>query len=131
MGTVSAYLHEKNSSIAETKLTPKLFLDLLKLVDEGVISLQAAREKIFPELVEKGTAPERVLEEKGLRQVSDESALEAWIEEVIAANPKVVQDFKSGKESSAMFLVGQVMRKSQGKANPGKVQKLVRKALRR
>ena len=69
------------------------------------------------------------MKENGLVQVSDASSLEGWIQEVIQANPKVVQDYKSGKESAAMFLVGQVMRKSQGKANPGKVQDLMRKKL--
>ena len=68
--------------------------------------------------------------EKGLVQVSDDNALEGWIAEAITANPKVVEDFKSGKETAAMFLVGQVMKKSQGKANPGMVQDLVRKKLK-
>jgi aspartyl-tRNA(Asn)/glutamyl-tRNA(Gln) amidotransferase subunit B len=70
------------------------------------------------------------LQEKGLKQVSDDSALELWVQEVIQANPKVVQDYQSGKETAAMFLVGQVMRKSQGKANPGKVRALLIKKLK-
>ena len=92
--------------------------------------MQTAKEKIFNEVIEHGKDPKKVLEEKGLAQVSDTSALDGWIAEVLAANPKVVDDFKSGKETAAMFLVGQVMKKSQGKANPGMVQDLVRKKLK-
>jgi aspartyl-tRNA(Asn)/glutamyl-tRNA(Gln) amidotransferase subunit B len=129
IGPVFAYLSEKNIDFKETKLTPEKLAKLTSLVDEGKVSLQLAKEKLFPEVIEKGLDPERVLNEKGLAQVSDDSALEVWIVEVIAVNEKVVADFKSGKESAAMFLVGQVMKKSQGKANPGKVQTLVRKKL--
>ena len=69
------------------------------------------------------------MREKGLEQVSDDKQLESWIAEIIQANPKVVGDFKSGKDSAAMFLVGQVMRKSQGKANPIKVKELMTQKL--
>ena len=93
------------------------------------MSLQAARDKVFVDVIEKGHDPEAVMKEKGLVQVSDTGAIEAWVAEVIASNPKVVAEFKSGKESSAMFLVGQVMKKSQGKANPIIVGEFVRKKL--
>ena len=69
------------------------------------------------------------MKEQGLEQVSDDKQLESWIAECILSNPKVVQDFKSGKEASAMFLVGQVMKKSQGKANPIKVKELMTRKL--
>jgi aspartyl-tRNA(Asn)/glutamyl-tRNA(Gln) amidotransferase subunit B len=128
-GSVFGYLGAQNTTLGSTRLTPALLADLAVLVQEGKVSLQAAKEKIFPEVIEKGSDPEEVLAEKGLAQVSDDSALEGWILETFNANPKVVDDFLSGKESAAMFLVGQVMRKSQGKANPGKVQELVRKKL--
>jgi aspartyl-tRNA(Asn)/glutamyl-tRNA(Gln) amidotransferase subunit B len=129
-GALFAYLGGQSKTLEETRLTPELLSSLQTLVEQGAVSLQAAKEKIFPEIIEQGTDPAKVLEEKGLKQVSDDSALEAWIAEVLTANPKVVQDFKSGKDSAAMFLVGQVMRKSQGKANPGKVQDLVRQKLK-
>ena len=129
-GSVFAYLGEHNTDIESTKLTPELLVALYQLVQNGTVSLQAAKEKVFPEVIEKGRQPEEVVREKGLVQVSDDSALEGWIAEAIKNNPKVVEDFKSGKESAAMFLVGQVMRKSQGKANPGKVQELMRKRLK-
>ncbi len=130
LGAVSAYLNERNQSLDETKLTPALLISIISLTLSGKVSLQTAKEKIFPDVIENGRKPEEVMKERGLEQVSDDSALNGWIKEVVGANPKVVDDFKSGKESSAMFLVGQVMKKSQGKANPGKVQELVKKHLK-
>ena len=128
-GALSAHLNQSALSLSQTQLTPGLLIEILKYVDEGVLSLQTAKEKVFPEAIQNGRHAGEVMKEKGLVQVSDESLLEDWIQEVIQVNAKVVQDFKSGKESAAMFLVGQVMRKSQGKANPGKVQELVRRKL--
>jgi aspartyl-tRNA(Asn)/glutamyl-tRNA(Gln) amidotransferase subunit B len=128
-GSVFGYLSEHNTALDRTRLTPALLVSTAGLVQEGKVSLQAAKEKIFPDVIEKGRDPKEVMTEKGLAQVSDDSALEGWILESFQANPKVVDDFKSGKESAAMFLVGQVMKKSQGKANPGKVQELVKKKL--
>jgi aspartyl-tRNA(Asn)/glutamyl-tRNA(Gln) amidotransferase subunit B len=128
-GPVFAYLSEHNTTLERTKLTPVLLAGTAGLVQEGKVSLQAAKEKILPEVIEKGSDPGKVLAEKGLAQVSDDSALEGWVLETFSANPKVVEDFLSGKDTAAMFLVGQVMKKSQGKANPGKVQELVRKKL--
>ncbi len=124
-GSVRAYLGANNTALSSTKLTASLLAKLMTLVQSGQISLQAAREKVFVEVIEKGLDPEAVMKEKGLVQVSDTGALDGWILEVIGANPKVVDDFKSGKETAAMFLVGQVMKKSQGKANPTMVRELV------
>ena len=124
-GAVRAYLGANNRSLFDTKLTAELLAKIMVLVQTGKISLQTAKEKLFIEVIEKGHDPEQVMREKGLAQVSDTGALDGWIQEVIAANPKVVEDFKSGKETAAMFLVGQVMKKSQGKANPGMVRERV------
>ncbi len=129
-GVVRAYLSANNLELAATKLTPALLAKTLGLVQSGQMSLQAAKEKVFSEVIEKGSDPESVMKEKGLIQVSDTGALDGWIAEVIVANSKVVEDFRSGKETAAMFLVGQVMKKSQGKANPGMVQDLIRKKLK-
>lgn len=129
-GAVRAYLSAQNKELAQSKLTPALLAKLIQLVLDAKISLQAAKEKVFPEVAGTGGDPEEITKKMGLVQVSDEGALDGWIQEVLTANPKVVEDFKSGKETAAMFLVGQVMKKSQGKANPGKVQDLVRKKLK-
>ncbi len=130
IGSVFQYLSQHALALSQTKLTPELLVRLASLVQKGAVSLQVAKEKLFPDVAGQGKDPEALVKEQGLEQVSDDSALLAWIAEAIEANPKVVQDFKSGKESSAMFFVGQVMRKSQGKANPAKVQELVRKKLK-
>ncbi len=131
-GSVFAYRAENSDEFKKfglSRLKPQLLVQLIGLVDAGTLSLQVAKEKVFPEIV-RGFSPAQVVKEKGLTQVSDTGALEGWIVEVIAANPKVVEDFKSGKESAVMFLVGQVMKKSQGKANPGMLGELIKKKLK-
>ena len=87
-----------------------------------------ARE-IFPELYASKKSPEQIVQEKGLTQVSDEGALEKMIEEVIAKNPTQVAQYRSGKEQVFGFFVGQVMKASGGKANPGKVNELLKRKL--
>lgn len=129
-GAVFAYLGEKNCGIENTRLSPSLLIKTADLVQRGVVSLQAAKEKMLPEVMGTGSDPAKVLADKGLAQVSDDASLKTWIREAITANPKVIADFKAGKESAAMFLVGQVMKKSQGKANPGKVRELMLQTLK-
>lgn len=128
-GAVFAHLSDKNLALDETKLTPALLASTATLAKKGVVSLQAAKEKVFPDVIESGADPEKVVEQKGLKQVSDDGALAGWADEAIAANPAVVAEFRGGKDGAVMFLVGQVMKKSQGKANPGKVQDILRKKL--
>ncbi len=128
-GPVFAYLGEKNLAIDGTALSPKLLARTAGLVQAGKMSFQAAKEKVLPLVMETGRCPEEIMNEKGLAQVSDDGALDGWIAEVVAANEKVVNEFKSGKDGAVMFLVGQVMKKSGGKANPGKVQERLRQRL--
>ncbi len=129
IGPVFTYLSAKNVALEATQLRPENLARLLDLVEKGDLSLQTAKEKIFEDVIEKGLDPEKLMREKGLLQVSDDGALDAWIIEAIAENPKVVADFKSGKPSAAMFFVGQVMRKSKGKANPNKLQERIAEKL--
>lgn len=130
IGPVSAYLNEASLEFEALKLKPEALVRLMKLVDSAELSFQAAKEKVFPEVVKSGRDPEEIMRQGGFAQVSDDRALEAWILEAIQANPKVVEDFRSGKETAAMFLVGQVMKKSRGAANPGRVQELMKKKLK-
>ncbi len=130
IGPVFAYLGANNLELSETKISAENLASLYRLVQSGQISFQAAKEKVFPEVAQTGRNPEDVMKEKGLVQVSDDAALDGWILEAIKDNPKVVADFKSGKETAAMFLVGQAMKKSQGKANPAKVRELLLKKLK-
>src|SRR5690606_36129191 len=103
-------------------------VELLTLVDQGVVSLKVARD-IFPEMYASGEAPAKIVQSKGLTQVSDEGALVSIIDEVLMNNPAQVAQFKEGKQQVLGFLVGQVMKASGGKANPGKVNELLKKTL--
>ncbi len=128
-GPIAAYLNAKSLSFKEIGLKQEHLIEMARLVESGAISFQAAKEKLFPEVVEHKKRPQDVMKEKGLEQVSDDRQLKHWISEAIQANPKVVADFRSGKETAAGFLVGQVMKKSQGKANPVKVKELMTQTL--
>ena len=124
-------LHELNNSgmaVSESPVSPERLVSLLKLVDDGTVSLKVARE-IFPELYAGKKTPEQIVQEKGLTQVSDEGALEKIIGEVIAKSPAQVAQYRSGKEQVFGFFVGQVMKASGGKANPGKVNELLKRKL--
>ena len=102
--------------------------ELIRLVDEGVIGISAARQ-ILPTVYETGRAPAALVQEQGLAQVSDTSALEQTVREVLAANPQPVADYKAGKLTALNFLKGQVMKASRGKANPTVVEDLLKALL--
>ena len=98
------------------------------MVENGAVSLKVARD-LFPEMYRTGKPPEQIVHEKGLTQLSDEGALSRIIDEVLTGNPAQVAQFKQGKQQVLGFLVGQVMKASGGKANPGKVNELLRHKL--
>jgi len=126
MGELTRELNISGTDITASPVTPERLVDLLQLVEKGTISLKVARE-IFPELYRSGKQPEQIVQEKGLTQVSDEGALDKIIDEVLTKNPSQVAQFKEGKQQVLGFLVGQVMKASGGKANPGKVNELLKK----
>ena len=128
MGELTRELNNSGADIAASPVSPERLVDLLQMVDKGTISLKVARE-LFPELYKSGKSPEQIVQEKGLTQVSDEGALGKVIDEVLAKSPAQVAQFKEGKQQVLGFLVGQVMKASGGKANPGKVNELLRKKL--
>ncbi|MBU1077305.1 MAG: Asp-tRNA(Asn)/Glu-tRNA(Gln) amidotransferase subunit GatB [Spirochaetes bacterium] len=129
MGELNQYLNKKKLLITElSKLTSENFVKLVKLVDSGVITGKSGKE-IAADVIEKGVDPEKITEEKGLKQVSDESEIESIVDEVIKENPEAVENYKKGKTTVVGFLVGQVMKKSQGKANPQVVNKLFKDKL--
>jgi aspartyl-tRNA(Asn)/glutamyl-tRNA(Gln) amidotransferase subunit B len=103
---------------------------LIGLVKEGVVSLQAAK-RVYPALVDGNEEPRAVAERLGLIQVGDANALGAWVEEVVAANPSEVERFRGGEVKLMGFFVGQVMKKSGGKADPKAVQPLLIEKLRK
>jgi aspartyl-tRNA(Asn)/glutamyl-tRNA(Gln) amidotransferase subunit B len=108
--------------------SPEHLSELLKLIDAGTIN-QSAAKQVFEEMFRTGEAPAAVVETLGLTQVSDSDELTRIVDEVIAANPKPVADYKGGKPSAAGRLVGEVMKATRGRANPGVVNALMRERL--
>lgn len=121
-------LGESGKTIGACALTPEAFAELITLLHKGVINGPTAKE-LLPEIFEKGGMPKKLVDERGLGQVSDTSALAAFVDQAIAANPKSVADFKAGKKAAAGFFVGQVMKLSKGKADPKVVGKIVARKL--
>ncbi|RMH03932.1 MAG: Asp-tRNA(Asn)/Glu-tRNA(Gln) amidotransferase subunit GatB [Aquificota bacterium] len=118
-------LGEMGLDIESSPVGPKQLASLVRLIREGVLSSKLAKE-VLKEMLQTGKEPEVVVEEKGLRQISDEEVIRSLIEEVLKENPKEVERYKAGEEKVFGFLVGQVMKKAKGKANPQLVNKLLR-----
>jgi aspartyl-tRNA(Asn)/glutamyl-tRNA(Gln) amidotransferase subunit B len=128
LGEVSAYLNEHNLEIDQIPTTPAHLAELVRLVEDGTISGRIAKDVIV-EMLQTGQAPGAIVERRGLVQIADEAALREAVEAVIQDNPDPVADVRSGKEKAIAFLVGQVMRRTGGRANPALVQKLLRERL--
>lgn len=130
MGDLLGYLNAKQIELSATKLTGQLLGEMIVLIEKGTISNNIAK-KVFVDMLETGQSPQRIVEEKGLMQISDEGAIMAIAEQVVANNPQSVADIKAGKERAIGFLVGQVMKETKGKANPALVNKLIREIINR
>lgn len=128
MADLYGLLNENNEELSDSKITPRQLAEMIRLIDSGSISGKQAKE-VLAGMFETGQDPDKVVEERGLRQVSDMGALEAFIDEVIAENADAVEKIRAGKEGTLGFLVGQVMKKSRGQANPGLVNELLRKKI--
>jgi aspartyl-tRNA(Asn)/glutamyl-tRNA(Gln) amidotransferase subunit B len=128
MTEVMRHLSEKQLTTDQMVVTPQALAELIKLVDGKAINLTAAKE-VFAELFEKGGDPAAIVKAKGLAQVSDTGELGKFVDEAILANAKSVADFKAGKQAALKHLMGQVMRLSKGKANPGIVQEMLQKRI--
>ena len=114
---IAAYLNNNKLMITEIALQASDLAELVKLIEAGTISGKIAKE-ILPELLSQGGSPKALVEKKGLIQISDTSAIEKLIEEIIASHPSELEKFRSGKTNLKGFFVGQVMKKSGGKADP-------------
>ena len=128
MGDLSGLLNGAGIEIQDSKITPALLGELIHLIKDGTISGKIAKS-VLPEVFETGKSPRRVVEQKGLAQISDSSAIETIIDQVIADNPSSAQDYRDGKKKAIGFLVGQVMRTTKGRANPQIVNQILRKKL--
>lgn len=124
MGELLGKLNETGLSISGAKISPGHLAAMVRMVDEGKISGKIAKT-VFVEVFEKGIDPEKVVQEKGLVQISDSSALESVVDEVLAAHPDEVQRYRDGQKKLLGFFVGQVMKKTRGQANPGLVNRIL------
>lgn len=124
MGEVSAYLNSEKLELNETKLTPDNLAGMINLIEDGTISSKIAK-KVFKELIENGGNAKEVVEAKGLVQLSDPAQLLPIINDILDQNEQSIEDFKNGKDRAVGFLVGQIMKATKGKANPGVVNKLL------
>lgn len=129
MGDLLGYLNANNQELDDVKVTGQGLGEMIGLIEKGTISTKIAKT-VFKSMMETGKSPQQIVEEQGLVQISDESAIVAIVDQVIAANPQSVEDFRGGKDKAIGFLVGQIMKETKGKANPGMVNKLLMERLK-
>ncbi len=128
MGDFFAMLNEKKITLEESPISPENLGKLVDLITSNVINGKTAKD-VFEIMAETGDSPDKIVEERGLKQVTDTAAIEAVIDEVIAANSDNVAAYRGGKVALMGWFVGQVMKASKGKANPGMVNELLKKKL--
>ena len=128
MGEFLRLLNENSHSPFESGVSPINLAKMLKMIDEDVISGKIAKE-VFEKMYNNGSDPETIVEEEGLKQISDQDELENLVDGIIEDNPEAVEDIKNGKDKAIGFLVGQVMKETRGKANPEMVNKMFRDKL--
>lgn len=128
MTDVLRVVNEKSVGIADFSIRPPQLSRMIDLINEGTISTKIAKE-VFEEMLQTGQDPDAIVEKKGLRQVSDESAISKAVEEVLQANPDEVQKYIGGKQKLFGFFVGEIMKKTRGKANPRILNDLLRQKL--
>ena len=128
MGEALRLLKEHNQEPEDLSFSPENLAKLIQLADGGTINNKVAKE-VFEKIYSENIDPEQYVEEHGLKSVSDEGALRSVIEEIVAANPQSVEDYKGGKKKAIGFLVGQTMKAMKGKADPGAVNKILQEVL--
>ena len=128
MGEVLRELNERKIEIKDFKITPTNLTDLLKQIDEGTISAKMAKE-IFAEMAETGKSASQIIKEKELMQITDEKDLAQIIETVLKENEENVKKYHAGRKKLFGFFVGEVMKKTQGKANPRLVNQILKEKL--
>ncbi len=127
-GEFASALNKEGIDASQSPLSPEQIAQLIHRISDGTISNKIAKEIFLAMWDEKATdvnAVDRIIDAKGLKQISDTGALEAIIDQVLAANPKSVEEFRAGKEKAFNALIGQIMKATQGKANPQQVNKLL------
>jgi aspartyl-tRNA(Asn)/glutamyl-tRNA(Gln) amidotransferase subunit B len=129
INNLRAKMTETSTSLEALKFRPDDLLELIALVESGKISSRIAQD-VLADMFASGQPPQAIVDQKGLAQVSDTSAIEAFCDQAIAANPKSAEDFKAGKGAALNFLKGQVMKLSKGKANPNLVGEILERKLK-
>jgi len=127
-GALLRELNQRAVTVDAIAMRPEALGELVRIVEAGLISAKIAND-IFGELLESGAMPEAFVKERGLVQISDTSAIETAVDEAIAENPAEVEAYKGGKTKLISFFMGQIMRKTKGKANPALVTELLQKKL--
>ncbi|NJM62711.1 MAG: Asp-tRNA(Asn)/Glu-tRNA(Gln) amidotransferase subunit GatB [Oscillatoriales cyanobacterium RU_3_3] len=128
MGDITAYLKNEKLAIADIPFQPHELAELISLIDAGTISGKIAKD-ILPELLSAGGSPQKLVESKGLIQISDTGAIESAIDAVLAANPKELEQYRGGKTKLLGFFVGKVMKETGGRADPKLTNELLAKKL--
>lgn len=128
LSDISKYLNDRQVELKDTKLTAAKLVDMVEMIEKNVIS-GAAGKKVLIRLFETDDSVEKIVDDLGLKQVSDEGAIQKLVDEVLANNPKSVADYKAGKKNVVGFLVGQCMRASKGKGNPKMINVCLNKTL--
>jgi aspartyl-tRNA(Asn)/glutamyl-tRNA(Gln) amidotransferase subunit B len=128
MGELSSALNRDNIDIERSRVNPQQLSGLLRRIVDQTISGKIAKE-VFEAMWAEGASADAIIEAKGLRQITDSAAIEGVIDGVIAANPKQLADYRSGKDKLFGFFVGQVMKATEGKANPAQLNELLKKKL--
>lgn len=130
MGEILRLLNEENQDITSCRIRPQSLAEMIQLIDDGTISGKIAKE-IIEDMYKTGKRPKEIVEEKGLVQITDVDALRKTVESVLAENPTQVEQYRGGKEKVFGYLVGQVMKRTRGRANPVLVNELLKELLNR
>lgn len=128
MGEIAAYLKEEHLEISETKLTPENLAELISLIEKNTISNNIGKQ-IIVDMMKTGEKASKIVESRGLSQISDEGAIKEICQKVADANPEQVEKYKAGKVQLLGFFVGQVMKETKGRANPKAVNDLMKEIL--
>ena len=128
MGETMRLVKEQDMDIDDISFSPKHLAALIQMIDQGEINRKVGKQ-VFEEVFKHDIEPAEYVEKHGLKSMNDEGALRKTIEEIVAANPKSVEDYNAGKKKAIGFLVGQTMRATKGKADPGMVNKILKEIL--
>ncbi|MHB1342178.1 MAG: Asp-tRNA(Asn)/Glu-tRNA(Gln) amidotransferase subunit GatB [Coriobacteriia bacterium] len=128
LGELAAYLNAASVAIEDSRVTPAMMAELVEIIEDGTISGKQAKD-VFAEMAATGDAPGAIVELKGIKQVSDTSAIEEVVDRVIVASPEEVTSYRAGKTTLIGWFVGQVMREMRGQGNPAVVNEVLKRKL--